>query len=190
MVRVGNHSLELVNAATLTALPEYSHKGKTWVEGQPGAEYLLKITSHQSGTRTIAHPIEVDGSSIGYIFQHGPDINLTTTMGPVSSPGTISRGGKVGCKSFRFSRLNHGDFDASTGHGMIRVTWSTASDTGIPSSGFHFGWNGVEKSVPDSKKESVGALQSVKGSSDSSMPTAKTYWHVEEQLYSATIYYC
>ena len=53
MVRVGEHTLEVINARIKQAVLEYTHNGETWIEGRPGEEYLFEITSHQRGTRII-----------------------------------------------------------------------------------------------------------------------------------------
>ena len=53
MVRVGAHSVQLVDAATKQPLPEHSHGGQAYVVGRAGDEFLLRITSHTPNTRTV-----------------------------------------------------------------------------------------------------------------------------------------
>lgn len=195
MVRISEHSLEIVDATTLQPLVEHLHNGETWIEGKPGQEYFVRIISHQPGTYTVAYPITIDGSNIGYRFQHGPDINMTATLGAVASSSfhKVITSTTTG-EAFRFTRPSLvDDADKSIHHtGCISVTWSEAFDSHIPSQIlFLSSWDEQHGSaVLDSKKEGVGALKSARGSSDVNMPLATNSWDTGRQLYTATIKYC
>jgi hypothetical protein len=194
MVRVGSHSLELVDASTLLPLIEHSHNGETWVKGTAGQEYLIRITSHEPGTYTTASRIQVDGSDIGYTFQQGPYINLTANLGPMNrrATNTALAGAAVPCDAFCFSSP-HGSGDDSPIHqGCISVTWSEAHDSSRPSARYFVeSWQEQQNaSAPDAKKEGVGALKSARGSSDVNVALANTSWDLGRQLYEIRIKYC
>lgn len=191
MVRVENHSMEILDAISLQPLREFVHNGEVWVEGRPGNEYLIKISSHKYGTRSLADPIMIDGSSIGYIFQQGPDINLNATLGPIGSSGVEDTSGTVNCKAFRFSRPVFGDIGSTSHHGSIQTTWFKARDSEVPSSPVFFpSWKESDGVAIDSKKNSVGSLKSTPGSSDVSVAKATSTWHMEEKICTITIRYC
>jgi len=196
MVRIGEHSLELVNATTKVPLPEYTHSdGETWVEGRPGDEYLLKLTAHQAVTRTLADPILVDGTCVGVGVLHGPcHANQPVTLGSIPTGGASNNiAGKIECPAFRFARLStSSDQTETTRHGTVTVTWSDAEDTGQPTDIHHFqsSWNESQTVAADSKKDGVGALKSTFGSSSVEIPMATTRWLPTNRLYTITIRYC
>lgn len=193
MVRVGNHSLEIVSASTRQPLVEYSHKGETWIKGTRGEEYFIRITSHNRGTYTVASPIKIDGSNIGYNFQQGPDINLTATLGPINE--RVANSGIQGSNAdaFRFSSPENGNnVDGIPIQGSISVTWSEARDSHQPNCHLYYAdWQEGDKiATVDAKKEGVGLLKSSRGSTEVNVPVAAITWIPERELYTATIKYC
>jgi len=193
MVRVGNHSLELVSFETGQTLQEFYSNGSTWVEGIPGNQYLIKITSHESGTLTMAHSIKIDGSDIGYLFQQGPWSNLSATLGAVPASGAIAfpEDPSHSCRAFCFARPNFRNKTGFASSGLVEVTWSEASDLGTPREFFSPSpWTESTTAAIDSKKEGVGSLKSTTGTSSLDVPMARTHWAKGKHLYTISIRYC
>jgi hypothetical protein len=87
-------SLEIIDATNFHPSKEHLHnEGKTWAEGKNGDEFTIRITSHKKRTCVLANPILIDGSHVGHVFQQGPAINLTATLGPVA--GSDATGKKL-----------------------------------------------------------------------------------------------
>jgi len=191
MVRVGNHSLELVSFETGQTLQEFYSNGSTWVEGIPGNQYYLKITSHESGTLTMAHPIKIDGADIGFYFPQGPWSGLTWTVGAITEHTAADT--KIVCKAFRFSRpdFSNGEHGVAS-PGLVEVTWCEAYKSGMqmgPSAAFT-PWTESTASAVDAKKEGVGSLKSVTGSYCTEYPIDNTQYVTGKHLYTITIRYC
>ena len=99
MVRVGEHSLALVDATTLVPLHEYTKGVDTWVAGNPGDEFFVELTSHQEWPRTSAM-ITVDALHIGYeSLSEGPE---SCRYGPLMSGQVLHSGAAVMAHAFRF----------------------------------------------------------------------------------------
>ena len=164
MVRVGNHTLQIVDAQTLQPLQEYAHHNREiWVEGRPGHEFWLRLISHGRGTRTVASTIEVDGNNIGYRFNHGPDCNLEANLGPIGASSLLDTpetgDNTKSCQAFSFARralpqgISNGASATATGgkpssssskssnHGSVQVTWSEGYESGIPTRKWFRMWN-------------------------------------------------
>ena len=187
MVRVGAHSLQLVDAATKRPLPEHSHKNQTYVVGRAGDEFLLRITSHTPNTRTVASPITVDGCPIGYNFQQGPTRYLTADLAPVAANESDSAG-HAAALAFRFAAPPPG---AGSGHsGEVAVTWSEAEETNVAASHDANRWGeNAAATAADGKKSGVGALKSTTGATATKIPWAATTWKRGRQLYTITLKY-
>ena len=189
MVRVNLHSVCLVDATTKVPLKEYQHQGKTWVEGKPGQEYLISVTSHDRHMSTLSY-VEVDGKDIGYSAvnepKHAGDPYL---FGPISQQNLKS--------SLRFASMEQKDSSSTTesNSGVVKASWYEAILRPAPKETHNPGvftlWTSTKESAPGSKKEGVGALQSQVGSSKISWDTPiASHWNDGAYLYSAEIYYC
>ena len=184
MVRIGNHSLELVDAVSRQPLQEHlDTAGQTWVAGERAAEYFIRITSHEPGSRTVALPT-VDGTGLGYSIQQGPDAGtMACDVGVFASDRH---------KALCFVRT---ELSAAGGCpvGHVSVTWRRGYDTGCPVDGpCGARWHAnAHAAASDSEKAGVGALRSDVGSASLLGGRApKTVWGQLEELRTIRINYC
>ena len=194
MVRVGNHSLELVDATTHLPLQEFTKNGETFVCGCAGKEFLVRITSHSQRSRSIANPIKIDGACIGYTFQQGPDKNMQADLAPIEASGGVKRdpSGDAMVRAFRFEGPPPGG--AGVAHrGSVNVVWHEGNDTGASLDPWDAvsGWGGGTRagaSAADGKK-GVGSLRSTMGSTQSTIAWATSTWAPGCHLATVTVYY-
>ena len=180
---VNGCSLSLVDASTLAPFPEHAHQGSTWVEGEAGAEFMVRISSPM-GVRRIAY-ITVDGANIGYIFQQGPTMNLEQNLGPFTSGG-----GTLNMTSFKFARPRAVDGGGGRGGGSIEVVWNEGIyHDARCNSMVASHWSAEKGSVLEGKKSSVGALESGTGSTPASAPWATEMWSAGREIARITLKY-
>ncbi|HMM76314.1 MAG TPA: hypothetical protein PJ986_11440 [Gammaproteobacteria bacterium] len=58
----GGLQIEIVDAATGRALPSWQHAGRTWVAGEPGARYALRVRN--TTPRRLLAVVSVDGINV------------------------------------------------------------------------------------------------------------------------------
>lgn len=58
----GGLQIEIVDAATGRALPSWQHAGRTWVAGEPGARYALRVRN--TTPRRLLAVVSVDGVNV------------------------------------------------------------------------------------------------------------------------------
>jgi hypothetical protein len=191
MVRVGNHSVCLVDATTKVPLKEYQHAGKTWVEGRPGQEYFVKVVARERKIQTVAL-INVDGKRIGKV-QHRANGSMKGAI--VGLAGGVQ--GRDTALRFASVQQAAGDRTCNAIVGVVDVSWRQGISTKTPSSSSSSSSSRVDKwsdttivTSPDNKKEGVGALQSTFGSSTVKKKKPQYKWKKGKHLYDTKIYYC
>ena len=192
MVRRGDFSLELVDAATKQPLKEYEHQGaggpECWVAGDPGGEFLLQLTSHMPG-KTWAYPIKVDDTNIGTGLRFRKAGSCVT--------GLLKQAQHYGAGScttvaFKFAVPASGDMGMA-GCGTVSAVWSVAVDAATPAPGLQLtGTWGANKSAaaPDAKKAGVGALKAEAGQTQTSTAWSNVTCRAGAELGRITIHYC
>ena len=191
MVRVGNHSVCLVDAKTDLPLKEFQHQGKTWVVGQPGQEYWISVTSFESSKKTLSG-VRVDGKIIGERIKHYPKYaGQSTKMGAVIEHG--SQRVALQFASQKQCEPSHPSRTSQNFVGTIDLFWHEFDAVLRPNApAYSKTWHGnVKATAADNKKEGVGALQSQIGSSKMQRSAPTRYMAKRgKHLYGTKIYYC
>jgi hypothetical protein len=121
MVRVGSHSVQLIDALTKQALPEFtSGGGDHFVEAEPNAEYFVRVEAHAPDCQSIAC-VYVDENYIGYNWYHGLDQYLVGELGACNVEKVVPSG-EIDTLAFRFAKATGSSL--ATGVGQVQVNWT------------------------------------------------------------------
>jgi hypothetical protein len=96
--------VQLVDAETKEALPEWTHGGEHYVEAEPGREFVVRLRKHQRCDGHVQSAIRVDGTSIGYTNVWGPGALTCSDWGPRVHSG----GDTLEMAAFEFATKLHG----------------------------------------------------------------------------------